>query len=85
VDLRETGSGWIGFDWLMIGTGGELCECGDEPSGSCSTELFSLVIIFNVFYSRYVIYIKSGFHTSVRIRMTFISDALFVSPNVIIS
>jgi hypothetical protein len=25
---------WIGFDWLKIGTVG-----GDEPSGSCATEL----------------------------------------------
>jgi hypothetical protein len=25
MDLRETGSGvWIGFDWLRIGTGGNL-------------------------------------------------------------
>jgi hypothetical protein len=26
---------WIGLIWLKIGTGGELCECGNEPS--CST------------------------------------------------
>jgi hypothetical protein len=25
---------WIGFIWLRIGTGGEFCEHGDEPSGS---------------------------------------------------
>jgi hypothetical protein len=25
---------WIGFDW-------GCCECGDEPSGSCTTELVS--------------------------------------------
>jgi hypothetical protein len=24
MDLREIGGGWIGFDWLRIGTGGEL-------------------------------------------------------------
>jgi hypothetical protein len=30
---------WIGFDWLRTGTG--CCECGDEPSGSCTTELVS--------------------------------------------
>jgi hypothetical protein len=36
MDLRETGLGvWIGFDWLRIWIG----ECGDEPSGSCATEL----------------------------------------------
>jgi hypothetical protein len=31
----------IGFDWLRTETGGGLCECGDEPSGSCTTELVS--------------------------------------------
>jgi hypothetical protein len=38
MDLREIGLGgvWIGFDLLRTGTG---CECGDEPSGSCATEL----------------------------------------------
>jgi hypothetical protein len=30
---------WIGFDWLRTGTGGGCCECGDEPSGSCATDL----------------------------------------------
>jgi hypothetical protein len=34
--LRKLAGGWIGFDWLRIGTG---CECGDEPSGCCATEL----------------------------------------------
>jgi hypothetical protein len=24
MDLRKTGWGWTGFDWLRIGTGGEL-------------------------------------------------------------
>jgi hypothetical protein len=33
---------WIGFDWLRTGTsGGLFCECGDEPSGACATELIS--------------------------------------------
>jgi hypothetical protein len=32
---------WIGFDWLRTGTGGGRDECGDEPSGSCATELVS--------------------------------------------
>jgi hypothetical protein len=42
MDLREIGWGvWIGFVWLRIGTGGECCECGDEPSGSCATDLGS--------------------------------------------
>jgi hypothetical protein len=42
MDLREIGLGvWIGFDWLRTGTGGGCRECGDEPSGSCATELVS--------------------------------------------
>jgi hypothetical protein len=32
---------WIGFDWLRTGTVAVCCECGDEPSGSCATELVS--------------------------------------------
>jgi hypothetical protein len=32
---------WIGFDWLRAG----CCECGDESSGSCATELISYRII----------------------------------------
>jgi hypothetical protein len=42
---------WTGFDWLRIGTSGGLCcgECGDEPSGSCATELVTYITlrIFN--------------------------------------
>jgi hypothetical protein len=32
---------WIRFDWLRIGPVAGCCECGDEPSGSCATELVS--------------------------------------------
>jgi hypothetical protein len=32
---------WIGFDWLRAGPVAGCCECGDEPSGSCATELVS--------------------------------------------
>jgi hypothetical protein len=40
MDLGENGLGvWIGFDWLRIGLAAGCCECGDEPSGSCATEL----------------------------------------------
>jgi hypothetical protein len=42
MDLEEIGlggGGWIGFDWLRIGTVTGCCECGDEPSGSCTTEM----------------------------------------------
>jgi hypothetical protein len=42
MDLREIGLGvWIGFDWLRQGPVAGCCECGDEPSGSCATELVS--------------------------------------------
>jgi hypothetical protein len=38
MDLREIGWVlWIGFDWLRIGN-----SCGDEPSGSCASELVTL-------------------------------------------
>jgi hypothetical protein len=34
---------WIGLDWTGSGQGpvAGCCECGDEPSGSCATELVS--------------------------------------------
>jgi hypothetical protein len=38
---RFSGGVWIGFDWLMIGTVESCCECGDETSRSCVTELVS--------------------------------------------
>jgi hypothetical protein len=44
MDLREIGLGGCGLDWTgsgqapMAGCG----ECGDEPSGSCATELLFL-------------------------------------------
>jgi hypothetical protein len=41
MDLREIGLG--GVDWTGLGQGpvAGCCECGDEPSGSCATELDS--------------------------------------------
>jgi hypothetical protein len=43
--LREIGLG--GVDWIPTGSGqgpvAGCCECCDEPSGSCATELVSLV------------------------------------------
>jgi hypothetical protein len=39
---------WIGFDWLMTGTGGGLFERGDEPSDSCATELVSYYQIAHI-------------------------------------
>jgi hypothetical protein len=45
MDLREIGLGGCGFDSTVSGQGpvASCCECGDEPSGSCATELVSLV------------------------------------------
>jgi hypothetical protein len=43
VDLREIGLG--GVDWIRLAQDRDrwlgCCECGDEPSGSCATELVS--------------------------------------------
>jgi hypothetical protein len=43
MDLRETGFGGRGLDSTGSGQGpvAGCCECGDEPSGSCDTELVS--------------------------------------------
>ena len=32
--LKKWDRAWTGSIWLKIGTGGGLCECGNEPSGS---------------------------------------------------
>jgi hypothetical protein len=40
IDLREIGwRVWNGFSWLRLGTGGGLCEHGDESSCSGALEL----------------------------------------------
>jgi hypothetical protein len=43
MDLMETGLGGRGLDSTSSGQGpvAGCCECGDEPSGSCGTELVS--------------------------------------------
>jgi hypothetical protein len=43
MDLREIGLGVCGLDSTGSGQGpvAGCCECGDEPSGSCATELVS--------------------------------------------
>jgi hypothetical protein len=45
MDLKEIGLGGCGLDSTVSGQGPveSCCECGDEPSGSCATEL---VILF---------------------------------------
>jgi hypothetical protein len=41
MDLRDIGLGVCGLDSTASGQGpvASYCECGDEPSGSCTTEL----------------------------------------------
>jgi hypothetical protein len=43
MDLREIGLGGCGLDSTLSGQGpvAGCCECGDESSGSCATELVS--------------------------------------------
>jgi hypothetical protein len=43
MDLREIGSGGCGLDSTVSGQGpvAGYCECSDEPSDSCATELVS--------------------------------------------
>jgi hypothetical protein len=43
MDLREWLGGGGGLDSSGLGQGpvAGCCECGDEPSGSCATELVS--------------------------------------------
>jgi hypothetical protein len=43
MDLREIGLGGGGLDSTGSGQGpvAGCCECGDESSGSCATELVS--------------------------------------------
>jgi hypothetical protein len=45
MDLREIGLGGCGLDSTVSVQGpvAGCCECGDEPSGSCATELVSLI------------------------------------------
>jgi hypothetical protein len=39
MDLREIGLGCV--DWIRLSPDRGCCECGDESSGSCATELVS--------------------------------------------
>jgi hypothetical protein len=46
TSVQEIGLG--GVDWIRLSQDRDRwrgCECGDEPSGSCDTELVSLVNI----------------------------------------
>jgi hypothetical protein len=45
MDLRESGLEGCGLDSTSSGQGpvAGCCDCGDEPSGSCTTELVRLL------------------------------------------
>jgi hypothetical protein len=47
IDLRETGWGGGGLDSTVSGQGpvAGCCKCGDEPSGSCATELVNYSLL----------------------------------------
>jgi hypothetical protein len=47
MDLREIGLGRYVLDTTGSGQGqvAGCCECGDEPSGSCATELVSSIYL----------------------------------------
>jgi hypothetical protein len=47
MDLKEIGLGGCGLDSTVSGQGpvAGCFECGDEPSGSCVTELVSYFIV----------------------------------------
>jgi hypothetical protein len=55
MDLREVGLG-CGFYSTGSGQGqaAGCCECGDEPSGSCGTELLLLLLVVVVVLSEFL-------------------------------
>jgi hypothetical protein len=57
MNLREIDLGGCGLDSTGLGQGpvAGCCECGDEPSGSCSTQLIQpplLQIVIKFIYDR---------------------------------
>jgi hypothetical protein len=57
IDLREIVlGGGCGLDPTGSGQGpvAGCCECGDEPSGSCVTELVSLILLL-VLYATFIL------------------------------
>jgi hypothetical protein len=46
MDLGEISLGGCGFESIGSGQGLVVgcCECGDEPSGSCATELVNILL-----------------------------------------
>jgi hypothetical protein len=40
---------WGVVDWIILAQDRGCCECGDEPLGSCATELVSLSFVYTCF------------------------------------
>jgi hypothetical protein len=54
MDLREIGwGGGCGLD--LTGSGADHFDCGDKPSGSCTTELARLIYILPF---RFIFFLK---------------------------
>jgi hypothetical protein len=62
MDLRETGLGGCGLDSTGSGQGpvAGCYECGDEPSGSCATELVSYEMFYRSKAGLSNSYVSSG-------------------------
>jgi hypothetical protein len=45
MDLREIGREGVDLTGSGLGLGAGCCECGDEPLGSCTTELVSVITV----------------------------------------
>jgi hypothetical protein len=75
MDLREIGLWGCGLDSTGSGQGSVAgCgECGDEPSGSCATELVSYVII-----SSFMSYFVALFNKSVFSKYYFIFSSFMM-------
>jgi hypothetical protein len=56
MDLREIGCGGCGLDSTGSGQGlvAGCCECGDEPSGSCATDLVRCKYVFSHQYTQLI-------------------------------
>jgi hypothetical protein len=64
MDLREIGLGGCGLNSTVSGQGpvAGSCGCGDEPSGSCATELVSMSFNpCNCFKLGHLLFLKLSF------------------------
>jgi uncharacterized protein (DUF983 family) len=79
MDLRE-----IGLDSTVSGQGpvAGCCECGDEPSGSCATELVSYLslcsVVFVCMFCIFMTYSTSRCHSNLWIHGMYIYVCMYV-------